>query len=78
MARRERQEGELARMEAARRKTQHQLDLIDRQIMRRMTALIPQLGRRQGRLPPRQAAGTGCLPRTLPREPGSSDGRAPA
>lgn len=43
----ERQAGELARMEAARRKTQHQLDLIDRQTARRMTALIPQLGRRQ-------------------------------
>ncbi|ARO32748.1 hypothetical protein NXC14_PA00489 (plasmid) [Rhizobium sp. NXC14] len=43
----ERQAGELARMEAARRKTQHQLDLIDRQITRRMTALIPQLGGRQ-------------------------------
>ncbi|ARQ13557.1 hypothetical protein NXC12_PD00471 (plasmid) [Rhizobium etli] len=43
----ERQAGELARMEAARRKTKHQLDLIDRQITRRMTALIPQLGGRQ-------------------------------
>ena len=37
----------LSRMEEARRQTQHQIDLIDRQITRRMTALIPQLGRRQ-------------------------------
>ncbi|MBX4937074.1 hypothetical protein HJA97_05900 [Rhizobium binae] len=34
-------------MEAARRQTQHQLDLIDRQITRKMTALIPLIGRRQ-------------------------------
>ncbi|MGF7007947.1 hypothetical protein [Shinella sumterensis] len=33
----------LLRMEEARRQTQHQLDLIDRQIIRRMTAVIPQL-----------------------------------
>ncbi|MER8562754.1 hypothetical protein [Mesorhizobium sp. M0578] len=31
------------RMEEARRQTQHQLDIIDRQIMRRITAIIPQL-----------------------------------
>ena len=37
----------LSRMEEARRQTQHQIDLIDRQITRRMTTLIPQLGRRQ-------------------------------
>lgn len=37
----------LFRMEEARRQTQHQLDLIERQITRRMTALIPQLGRKQ-------------------------------
>lgn len=36
---------QLTRIEAARRQTQHQLDLIDRQITRRMTALIPLLGR---------------------------------
>jgi hypothetical protein len=34
---------ELSRMEEARRQTQRQLDLIDRQITRRMTALIPGL-----------------------------------
>jgi hypothetical protein len=33
-------------MEEARRQTQRQLDLIDRQIIRRMTAVIPVLGRR--------------------------------
>lgn len=33
----------LLRMEEARRQTQHQLDIIDRQIMRCMTALIPGL-----------------------------------
>lgn len=33
----------LSRMEEARRQTQHQLDLIDRQIIRRMTAIIPHL-----------------------------------
>jgi hypothetical protein len=34
-------------MEEARRQTQRQLDIIDRQIMRRMTALIPQFGRKR-------------------------------
>lgn len=34
---------QLSRMEQARRQVQHQLDLIDRQIMRRMTAMIPSL-----------------------------------
>lgn len=38
---------QLFRMEEARRQTQHQFDLIERQITRRMTALIPQLGRKQ-------------------------------
>ncbi|WP_244483517.1 hypothetical protein [Mesorhizobium sp. 1M-11] len=38
---------QLFRMEEARRQTQRQLDLIDRQIIRRMTALIPHLGHRQ-------------------------------
>lgn len=38
---------QLFRMEEARRQTQHRLDLIERQITRRMTALIPQLGRKQ-------------------------------
>lgn len=38
---------QLFRMEEARRQTQRQLDLIDRQITRRMTALIPQLHPRQ-------------------------------
>ena len=33
----------LFRMEEARRQTQRQLDMIDRQIIRRMTALIPKL-----------------------------------
>ncbi|MER8759473.1 hypothetical protein NKH69_28060 [Mesorhizobium sp. M0976] len=34
---------QLFRMEEARRHTQRQLDMIDRQIMRQMTAIIPQL-----------------------------------
>ncbi|ODT14575.1 MAG: hypothetical protein ABS35_34240 [Kaistia sp. SCN 65-12] len=34
---------ELSRMEEARRQTQRQLELLDRQITRRMTALIPGL-----------------------------------
>lgn len=38
---------QFTRMESARRQTQHQLDLIDRQITRRMTTIILQLGRRQ-------------------------------
>lgn len=38
---------QLFRMQEARRQTQHQLDLIERQITRRMTALIPQFGRKQ-------------------------------
>lgn len=33
----------LFRLEEARRQTQHQLDLIDRQIVRRMTGQIPKL-----------------------------------
>jgi hypothetical protein len=33
----------LSRLEEARRHTQRQLDMIDRQIMRRMTALVPGL-----------------------------------
>lgn len=37
----------LFQMEEARRQTQHQLDIIDRQITRRMTALIPQIGRKR-------------------------------
>ncbi|WP_266065085.1 hypothetical protein [Brucella intermedia] len=37
----------LLRMEEARRQTQHQLAMIDRQITRRMTAMIPLIGRRQ-------------------------------
>ena len=46
----------LRRMQEARRQIQRQLDLIDRQITRRMTALIPQLkpkraGYRRGRAP---------------------------
>lgn len=39
----------LSRMEDARRQTQRQLDLIDRQITRRMTAILPQLALRQTR-----------------------------
>ena len=39
----------LSRMEDARRQTQRQLELIDRQIARRMTAILPQLARRQPR-----------------------------
>ncbi|MBB5538801.1 hypothetical protein [Rhizobium giardinii] len=42
----EKRTAQLSRMQAARRQTQHQLDLIDRQITRKMTALIPLLGRR--------------------------------
>ncbi len=38
---------ELSRMEEARRQTQRQLELVDRQITRRMTALIPGLLPRQ-------------------------------
>ena len=37
----------LSRMEEARRQTQWQLNMIDRQITRRMTALIPQLQPKQ-------------------------------
>ena len=38
---------ELCRMEEARRQTQRQLAMINRQIIRRMTALIPQLSRKR-------------------------------
>lgn len=40
-------EVQLARMEEARRQTQRQLDLIDRQIARRITAILPRLARCQ-------------------------------
>ncbi|MBB4388305.1 hypothetical protein G9X64_13030 [Rhizobium sophorae] len=46
MSNSEQRAGQFTRMESARRQTQHQLDLIDRQIMRRMITIIPQLGRR--------------------------------
>ncbi|WP_223568937.1 hypothetical protein [Agrobacterium tumefaciens] len=38
---------ELRRMEEARRQTRHQIDMIERQIIRKMTALIPSLGKRR-------------------------------
>lgn len=49
-------QAQLFRMEEARRQTQRQLDMIHRQITRRMTALIPRLqprqtGYRRGRAP---------------------------
>lgn len=40
-------QAELRRMEDACRQTRHQLAMIERQITARMTALIPQLGRRR-------------------------------
>lgn len=40
-------EAQLSRMEDARRQTQRQLELIDRRVTRRMTAILPQLVRRQ-------------------------------
>ncbi|TCM50688.1 hypothetical protein C8J36_11120 [Rhizobium sp. PP-F2F-G48] len=41
--------GALARMEEARRQTRHQLDLIERQIVRAMTAAMPALRDRRQR-----------------------------
>ncbi|RWX74816.1 hypothetical protein EPK99_23250 [Neorhizobium lilium] len=38
---------ELRRLEEACRQTRHQIDLIERQIIRKMTALIPSLGQRR-------------------------------
>lgn len=40
-------ETQLSRMEDARRQTQRQLQIIERQITRRMTAIMPQIARRQ-------------------------------
>ena len=40
-------ETQLSRMEDAHRQTQKQLQIIDRQITRRMTAILPQIARRQ-------------------------------
>ncbi|MCR6727845.1 hypothetical protein [Agrobacterium fabrum] len=50
----------LRRMEEACRQTRHQIDMIERQIIRKMTALIPPLGARRpgyrrGRPPERHA-----------------------
>lgn len=64
----------LHRMEQARRQIQHQLDVIDRQIVRRMTAIIPSLRakrtayRRAGlRIPVRSSSAiAGILPRSRP------------
>lgn len=42
-------QAELCRMEEACRQTRHQLDMIERQIIRKMTALIPSLGARRPR-----------------------------
>ncbi|PDT80874.1 hypothetical protein [Sinorhizobium sp. BJ1] len=39
----------LRRMEEACRQTRHQLDMVERQIIRKMTALIPSLGARRPR-----------------------------
>ena len=50
-------------LEEARRQTQHQLDLIDRQIIRRMTAVMPQLQPRRN-----------VYRRGRPPEPGSPCG----
>lgn len=47
MSNSEQRAAQFARMESARRQTQNQLDLIDRQIMRRMATIIPQLCRRR-------------------------------
>lgn len=52
---------ELFRMEEARRQTQRQLDMIDRQIIRRMTALIPQLRPRQSEYRRGRAPDTGAF-----------------
>ncbi|WJK78245.1 hypothetical protein QOV31_005130 (plasmid) [Agrobacterium fabrum] len=38
---------QLSRMEEARRQTQRQLELIDRQVLRRISSILPQLARRQ-------------------------------
>ena len=54
----------LSRMEEARRQTLHQLDLIDRQIIGRMTAVIPHLHPPPALLSARPAAGA---PRLLAR-----------
>ncbi|MFA6966229.1 MULTISPECIES: hypothetical protein [Bosea] len=48
---------QLTRMEEARRQVQRQLELIDRQIARRATALVPQRRRRQGQ---RQSESSGA------------------
>ncbi|WP_034884574.1 chromosome segregation ATPase (plasmid) [Ensifer sp. WSM1721] len=39
---------QLSRMEEARRQTERQLQLIERQIARKLAAIMPQLARRQG------------------------------
>ncbi|MBP2449632.1 hypothetical protein [Rhizobium leguminosarum] len=52
---------QLTRIEAARRQTQHQLDLIDRQVTRRMSMLILLLGRRQPGYRRGKAPGSGAF-----------------
>ncbi|MEY9405358.1 hypothetical protein ABIF79_011797 [Bradyrhizobium japonicum] len=47
---------QLSRMEEAQRQTQRQLDMIDRQIIRRMTTLIPAAWPQAVRIPSREAA----------------------
>ncbi|PDT82178.1 hypothetical protein [Sinorhizobium sp. BJ1] len=52
---------QLSRMEEARRQTQRQLELIDRQISRRITSILPQLARRQTRYRRGKAPDTGSF-----------------
>jgi hypothetical protein len=71
---------QLARMEEARRQTQRQLHMIERQITPRMTMLVPQLGRkhtghRVARLPTPVHSLNGIVP-TLPRSPQNASSRS--
>ena len=61
MSRSPERQAQLSRMEEARRQIQRQLDMIDRQITRRMTALIPHAAAPHF-LQARKAARSQCVP----------------
>jgi hypothetical protein len=69
---------QLFRMEEARRQTQRQLDMIDRQITRRMTALIPATASAPDHVSARQVTRPWRIPRTVSCQSGCDHGGTPA
>lgn len=68
----------LSRMEDARRQTQRQLDLIERQITRRMTTILPQLALHQTRYRRKKSARWADFTQALQGKSGRIDRATPA